>query len=97
MPFSLVRYSLVLRARCAARSFEAFVSVSPLFPTKTSTASGWLWALSATSSRQALASLLTRAGLLGSRSKAIEQRACTLGVGGNGGASTITDVSADAC
>src|SRR4051812_43558080 len=97
MPFSVTRYALALTARCAARSAIALAflpfgaGVAAAFePTRTAVASAERWRLRATSSRQAFASLSTRAGRLVSRSKVIEQSVWVLGTGGGGGASTLT-------
>ena len=69
------------------------------FPTNASLASELRCRLRATSSRQALASLSTRAGRRLSRSKFTEQRLDVVGAGGGGGgggAMTVTVVVAEA-
>src|SRR6202453_4743748 len=103
MPFSVTRYSLVFTARSAAslspialcRLVAVFSSLEAL-PTTAIFASELRCRLREISSRQALASLSTRAGRRASRSKLIEQRALVVGAGGGGGAFTVTVVLADA-
>src|SRR5271170_3182664 len=95
MPFSVTRYALALTARSAA-SVLPFFSALSASPTTASFASEVRCRLRAISSRQALASLSTRAGRFLSRSKLIEQRALVVGAGGGGGALTVTVVVQEA-
>src|SRR4051812_35401642 len=94
-PFSVTRYDFVLTARAAATLLPVF-SVLAALPAIASFASAERCRLRAISSRQALASLSTRAGRLLSRSKLIEHIACVVGAGGGVGATTVTVVVAEA-
>src|SRR6266702_5145308 len=64
---------------------STFCSLAFSFATSESLASEERWRARATSSRQALASLSTRAGRTLSRSKLTEQRLDAMGAGGGGG------------
>src|ERR1700744_5892825 len=103
-PFSVTRYALVLTARCSA-SFAPILAWRPVVsevaavPVMASFAFGSRCALRAMSSRQALASLSTRAGRRASRSKLTVQRLVVVGAGGGvvtAGAATVTVVICDA-
>src|ERR1700712_1564040 len=95
IPFSVTRYAFALTARDEASLLPVF-SVLAAFPTTASFASEERCRFRAISSRQALASLSTRAGRRLSRSKLIEQRADVVGTGGGVGATTVTVVVCDA-
>jgi hypothetical protein len=90
---TLLRYQVVLRVDCAFCSEGCRPFFSCCFVANdASFASEERCRLRAISSRQALASLSTRAGRFASRSKLIEQRALVVGAGGGGGAVTVTEV-----
>lgn len=72
MPFSWTRYSRVCSARSAASLFLSCSCVLAL-PISARRSSLWRCMFRAISSRQALASLLTRAGRRRSRAKLMEQ------------------------
>ena len=104
MPLSVVRYSLAFTARSAAYFcisaicfFVACFGITLLLlPTMASFASEALCSFSATSSRQALASLSTRVGRRVSRSKFKLHSADVVGAGGGGGAVIDTVVCPEA-
>src|SRR5438067_1167224 len=89
MPFSDVRYPLVLTARCCARRTPPRSSGSTS-PTMTAFASGSRCRRRATSSRMPLASLSTRHGFAGLRAKLISFSLLAVGGGGGGGGGWFT-------